>query len=505
MIAPLISIIIPTYNSVATLSVALDSIVNQTFKNWEVFIMDGASVDTTLEIATKYQEKFPHKIYMHSEKDSGIYDAMNKGIDLVNGEWLYFMGSDDSLYETTTLEKILKFLKPNNYDVIYGNVTSPRFGGVYDDEFTHSKLINKNICHQAIFLNKVVFKKIGNFNLKYKSHADWDHNIRWFFSTKISKKHANLIIANYADGGYSSLNEDLEFKNYLKQNYPLISICIPTYNGQAFLVEAMESAINQTYPNLEIVVSDDASKDTTLNIIEAYKDKTSIPIYIFHHEPNGIGANWNNSVRKANGEYIKFLFQDDVMEPTCIEKMVHIANMDKNIGMVYCERTIIYDEEDNYSTLWIKSYGTLHNRWKNSSSTKKIVSGKYLLKDEYLLHMPKNKFGEPTALLIKKDVFKKIGYFDEQLKQLLDLEFWYRILKFYNVGFVNEKLVSFRLHSNQATQINKDNQVNEIDLLTKICYKKFLWQGHPKTRLFLFKKHNSIVRMYRFIRNIQKK
>jgi len=206
----LFSIIIPTYNSGATLSVALDSIVNQTFKNWEVLIMDGLSTDYTIEIAEKYQKQNT-SIKICSEKDNGIYDAMNKGIVLAQGEWLYFMGSDDILYENTTLEHFLNNKEIKNIDVVYGNVYSTRFNGLYDGEFNYSKLITKNICHQAIFFKKRVFNKIGNFNLKYQSHADWHHNIRWFFSSRTTKIYLNQIIANYADGGFSSLNNDEVF------------------------------------------------------------------------------------------------------------------------------------------------------------------------------------------------------------------------------------------------------------------------------------------------------
>lgn len=197
----------PTYNAAATLDIALKSIIHQTFQNTEVLIVDGLSSDDTLEIAKKYQLKFP-QIKIISEKDEGIYDAMNKGIGIAKGEWVYFMGSDDSLYETNTIEHFLKPEKVNNFEVLYGNVFSTRFSGVYDGEFTYSKLATKNICHQSIFFNKSVFKKIGNFNLKYKTHADWDHNIRWFFSSKISKLYINQVVANYADCGYSSLNKD---------------------------------------------------------------------------------------------------------------------------------------------------------------------------------------------------------------------------------------------------------------------------------------------------------
>ncbi len=207
---PLLTIIMPTYNSAATLDIALESIVHQTFQNIEVLIIDGLSSDDTIEIAKKYQLEFP-QIKIISEADKGIYDAMNKGIDIAKGEWVYFMGSDDSLFETTTLEQVLNNEKIKNLDVIYGNVYSSGFDGVYDGEFTYTKLAIKNICHQAILFRMMVFKKTGKFNIKYKVLADWDHNIKWFFSSKISKSYTNQIIANFGEGGFSSKYEDEVF------------------------------------------------------------------------------------------------------------------------------------------------------------------------------------------------------------------------------------------------------------------------------------------------------
>jgi len=160
----------------------------------------------------KVLKKKINNLKIISEKDDGIYDAMNKGVTKANGNWIYFMGSDDSFYTETVVEEISKFNESLNSDVIYGDVFSTRFDGVYDGKFTYDKIMNKNICHQAIFFKKDIFKKTGNFNLRYKAHADWDHNIKWFFNKKIKQKYIDVIIANYADGGFSSLHGDEVFK-----------------------------------------------------------------------------------------------------------------------------------------------------------------------------------------------------------------------------------------------------------------------------------------------------
>ena len=275
-------------------------------------------------------------------------------------------------------------------------------------------------------------------------------------------------------------------------NKPLVSICIPTYNGQKFIAEAMDAAIKQTYRPLEIVVSEDASKDATLEIIKSFQNKTDIPIHIFTHKPSGIGANWNNCIVNSNGEYIKFLFQDDTIESNCIEKMVKYAVKSNNIGLVYSKRNFIYKENDKKNIEWVKLYENLHLSWhKNNIVDGKINKGVDLLKDDSLLSFPENKIGEPTAVLLKKEVFDTVGYFSEVLKQTLDIEFWYRLMKHYDIIFIDAKLVSFRLHDSQATAINSKNYLNEHNQLRNSLYNSLFWYLSFKNKKDFFLKFNT--------------
>lgn len=218
MEAPLFSIIIPTYNSAATLASCLESIADQSFRDWEILIMDGLSKDDTLLIASSFAAKFPVKII--SQKDKGIYDAMNNGLVNAAGRWLYFLGSDDHFFDNAVLANISKVIDESpEADVIYGNVFSERFKGLYDGEFNADKILVKNISHQAIFFKKQIFGKTGSFNLNYKAQSDWDHNLKWMLSADIRKKFVPVAIANYADGGFSSLHGDAVFFADLNFNY----------------------------------------------------------------------------------------------------------------------------------------------------------------------------------------------------------------------------------------------------------------------------------------------
>ena len=217
MHSPAISIVIPSLNSERTIETAISSILRQTYGDFEILIIDGASTDRTIDIIKNYSEK-DERVRFISEKDRGIYDAMNKGITLASGQWLYFMGSDDRLYNNTSLAAVLENRGIEDYHVIYGNVYSSHFNGVYDGEFNERKLYEKNICHQSIIVRKELFRITGNFDVRYKGHADWDHNLKWFLNPQIKKKYLDIIIAEYAAGGYSSTNADDKFSQEKEEN-----------------------------------------------------------------------------------------------------------------------------------------------------------------------------------------------------------------------------------------------------------------------------------------------
>jgi glycosyltransferase involved in cell wall biosynthesis len=202
MRTPLISILIPTYQSDKTLRRTLDSLVSQEFGDWEAWIIDGVSKDGTMDIIHEYAAG-NNRIHFISEPDQGIYDAMNKGVRLATGQWIYFLGSDDHLYDPGVLGSFGEDLTDNNLDLVYGNIVTDRNSRPYDGEFTMEKLLRNNISHQAIFYRRNIFDKFGSFNTRYKSFADWDLNIRCFSDPGIRTKYRDRIIAEFGLHGVS--------------------------------------------------------------------------------------------------------------------------------------------------------------------------------------------------------------------------------------------------------------------------------------------------------------
>jgi glycosyltransferase involved in cell wall biosynthesis len=218
-----ISVITVVFNAVKTLESTIDSVLAQTNKNYELIIIDGGSMDGTLEIL---KNKKAENLFWTSDPDKGIYDAMNKGIKKATGEWIIFLGADDKFYDQYVLENIFSESNHDGVDFIYGNVKSEAYKGLYDGEFNYEKLLKKNISHQSIFYRKSIFDTIGSYNLKYKTHADWDFNLRCFENKELQIKYVDTVIAEFGKGGLSS-NYDIPFLresllprklNFLKAN-----------------------------------------------------------------------------------------------------------------------------------------------------------------------------------------------------------------------------------------------------------------------------------------------
>lgn len=200
---PALSIIMPVYNAADHLGQALDSILNQDFKDYEIILIDGGSTDGTRSIIEKHQALLT---YWQSEKDKGIYDAMNKGIAKASGQWLYFMGADDVLADGAVLQSVFSDKTAPEVQIKHGMIENvnrqskkvPRF---HETQFS-SLLYWKNCMHhQGVFYRADLFNKIG-FNPSYRVLADYDLNI-FFYRTGVHHLHIPLLIARSDAAGIS--------------------------------------------------------------------------------------------------------------------------------------------------------------------------------------------------------------------------------------------------------------------------------------------------------------
>jgi glycosyltransferase involved in cell wall biosynthesis len=185
--------------------------------------MDGVSTDDTVERIKHFGRITSAPISVYSEFDSGVYEAMNRGIRLSSGEWIYFLGSDDRLHDDLVLASVFHAASKYNVDLVYGDVELKSNHKRYCGEVTPANLLEKNICHQAIFYSRKVFSHFSGFNPDYKIWADWDLNIRIFQNPDLKSLWIDRVIATYNNTQGASMNIDVQFRKQLNQlKEPLI-------------------------------------------------------------------------------------------------------------------------------------------------------------------------------------------------------------------------------------------------------------------------------------------
>jgi len=237
----------------------------------------------------------------------------------------------------------------------------------------------------------------------------------------------------------------------------LISVCLPVFNGEKFLLHALESIESQTYKDFELLISDDGSSDSSINIIEEFKNSSLLEIRVFKNNGFGIAKNCNFLAQKACGKYLKFLFQDDFIDSDFLAKMLLPFKENSNVSLAFCNRHLKL-ESDSIECLQIfEGCKDLTAKWSNLKS---IQVGFDFFEDPLLLEGPINKVGEPSSSIISEKHFNKVGGFSEDLKQLLDLELWFKLFAVGNVAYVDKKLSTFRIHPQQESFNNFVNKIS---------------------------------------------
>lgn len=225
------SIIIPSYNCENLIEQTLKSVIQQDNSLYECIVVDGLSEDNTINILKQYSNLYENIRYI-SEKDNGIYDAMNKGIDLARGQYLYFIGAGDRLFDD-----VLKRINANinSEDIIYGNTYMEFEKKMQGRRVKKSDLIYEMLCHQGIFYNRNVFDLIGKYEEKYRVVADNILNKKIFANDTLVKKYVDIDIANYLGGGVSQqINIVSEFNTEDEYVNELIKIFGEEYFGDLY-------------------------------------------------------------------------------------------------------------------------------------------------------------------------------------------------------------------------------------------------------------------------------
>jgi len=294
-------------------------------------------------------------------------------------------------------------LKPGGKLIISTPYIQDRSAAAINLGFHQTFYIDEIKINQWLFANSLLPESFMYQN--YQTHDIVDH---------LDKKDFVIVVA-------------YKCKNAVpKEQIQKVSILIPTFNRANYLKMAIDSAINQTYPNIEIVVLDDGSTDHTINVSKAYSDVKNI-MFIRNEHNIGFIKNWNKAVSLSSGEYIKIMGDDDILENNCISEQAKILNAYPDVGIVCCDYFII-DKNGN-----VKDD---NNPYRLFNKNTKESGEKFI--ENYLLQ--KRPVGWPTSILFRKKDFEKVGVFDTNAGMAADIDMWCSILRSKNFFYLDQKL-----------------------------------------------------------------
>jgi len=253
------------------------------------------------------------------------------------------------------------------------------------------------------------------------------------------------------------------------QRKPEVSVIIPAYNGARYICECIESVLNQTYRHFEIIVIDDGSTDNTREVLEPYIRNSSIRY--FYQDNAGPGAARNFGIKYAQGSYISFCDQDDWYEKDSLEHRLNLYEKHPELGLVCSDFLTAFMTNDYNEVVYGESYV------KELNLLERIPNACIETKEKNVYIFNMNVFPEMIlapfvwigTMMIHKEVFDKVGIFDEKLRWSADTDIQIRISRNYSIGFLNTSTAFYREHGSNMCQSQYSLYNDQIK-----CHLKFL-------------------------------
>ena len=256
---------------------------------------------------------------------------------------------------------------------------------------------------------------------------------------------------------------------------PQITVAMPVYNGEGYVHLAIQSVLDQTYSDFELLIVDNCSTDGTLEVIKAFSD----PRIRLHVNSSNLGmvGNWNRSVELATGEYIKFLSHDDLLDTTCLEEQIagFMRHKQENIGIVTCKKKVV--NKDGKKVM--PGFGL-----RGQSRT---ISGSVAIRKS--IRSGRNIIGEPSVVLINTSVLKASGPF-ELPEFTPDIKMWFKILQKKDLFFIDKTLASYRI-SEQSTSssVSKSQGAQFVALINEMMKTDSTIIGYLNAKIGVIRSH----------------
>lgn len=452
---PKVSVIIPCYNYGRYLTDAVESVLHQTFQDFEIIIVNDGSTDDTELVAKSLIERYnKHRITFINQSNSGQPAiSRNNGIKVSKGEYILCLDADDKL-APTMLEECVAILDENS-DIAIAYTDRLDFDGVEEvvqaGEYDFEKLKYQNHISYCALYRREVWEAVGGYRTNIVGSEDWDFWIaagaKGFRGKRIPKplfmyrRHdtglfqyslpnmkfvkAQIILNNSQLYNEKEIADAIQFMqegSVLKdKKFPVVSVILTTYNRPNQLSKAIQSVLKQSYKNFEIIIVNDGGVDVT-DIVNEHNKNGDI-IYVKHEVNKGPSSARNTGIKMARGKYITYLDDDDIFYFDHLQTLVSFLE----------------------STEFRVAY-TDANR-----SVYSVIDGKYVLREKtkyFSGDFDSNRilvenFIPILCVMHERSCIEEVGMFDETLRSHEDWDLWIRMAKKFSFGHIPQVTCEF--------------------------------------------------------------
>jgi len=432
----IVSAIVSTYNSERFLRGCLEDLENQTIADkLEIIVVNSGSEQNEEQIVKEFQRRYDNIVYIKTDRRESVYAAWNRGIKVARGKFITNANTDDR-HRKDALEIMAKTLQANPdialvyADQIRTDTPNDTFENHHGTEllkrppYSRDRLLFGCCVGSQPMWRKSLHEQFGYFDESLTCAGDWDFWLRisqkydfkhipeylglYYYnpegiehSRKIHSLYERYIVGKRYGNPYISVID-----RYNRADNVLVSVVMPAYNSSRYIAEAIESVLIQNYRNFELIIVDDGSTDKTADIVHSFEaDK----IRYFHKEHSGPAGARNLAIEKSRGRFIVILDADDMITPDFIAR--HLQEFEKvpEADLVYCDDRLIDENGKTIRVIERPEYTNQDN----------------LIRDLFRCGYPV----VPFRTFIKREVFEKIGLYDEQLLVAEDYDMMRRFLK----------------------------------------------------------------------------
>lgn len=438
------SVIMPTRNRAYCIVAAIDSLMAQTHRNFELVVVDDGSTDNTQQIVSrKYGEALTSGqiVYVRNETGSGVCMARNIGLSKSSRDWIAYLDSDNTVrpeFLDTFAQAIVR--NPQTH-TLYANFKvngSDKIGG---RGFDQKALLSRNFIDIGVFCHsRKCYKMLGGFDSELKRLVDWELILRY---TKVFPPvHLPVVLMDYCDRNSDeriTRNESYpqaRMQVHRKHNFrPTVTIAVLSYNQEDYILHALESAIGQKgWFTFEILIADDGSTDRTPEIIAEFAKKHPHVVRDISSPFNmGISENFRRCFKEAAGEYIAILEGDDYWETDDnIAKKIGFLRDNPECSMVFSKIKMVREKNGSQEIRYLERQTKLR--------TDKLRGS------DFIADPNMNLIVNFSACVFVADLMRKLPY-QAYTHRLSEITVAFFLEKHGPIGYINEAMTAYRHHS----------------------------------------------------------